>query len=191
MAKIRPGDAAALAPVSRRLTPPGVFLLRMLIFLTLVGFLVAILFDQLQRSFLNNPGPQRPDRRHAASRHRLRLSPGRPALSRNPMGQCLPHFRSRADDQRQAGVACADGDDAARPDRRDIAFDTRHALVHGLDRLAARRSARYRPLSRRPARSSSVFSAPSGVCSRRSSPSVRPSIRSTARRPTTSSSSAI
>ena len=56
MAKTRPGDAAALAPVSRRLTPPGVFLLRMLIFLTLVGFLVAILFDQLERSFLNNPG---------------------------------------------------------------------------------------------------------------------------------------
>ena len=56
MAKIRPGDPAALAPVSRRLAPPGVFLLRMMIFLTLVGFLVAILFDQLQRSFLNNPG---------------------------------------------------------------------------------------------------------------------------------------
>ncbi|HEY8195192.1 MAG TPA: flagellar motor protein MotA [Hyphomicrobium sp.] len=56
MAKIRPGDATALAPVSRRLTPPGVFLLRMTIFLTLVGFLAAILFDQLQRSFLNNPG---------------------------------------------------------------------------------------------------------------------------------------
>ena len=56
MAKIRPGDPAALAPVSRRLTPPGVFLLRMTIFLTLVGFLAAILFDQLQRSFLNNPG---------------------------------------------------------------------------------------------------------------------------------------
>lgn len=56
MAKIRPGDPAALNPVSRRLTPPGVFLLRMTIFLTLVGFLAAILFDQLQRSFLNNPG---------------------------------------------------------------------------------------------------------------------------------------
>ncbi|HVJ79106.1 MAG TPA: flagellar motor protein MotA, partial [Hyphomicrobium sp.] len=56
MAKIRPGDAAALAPVSRRLTPPGVFLLRMTIFLTLVGFLAAILFDQLKHSFLNNPG---------------------------------------------------------------------------------------------------------------------------------------
>jgi hypothetical protein len=56
MAKNRPGDASALAPVSRRLTPPGVFLLRMTIFLTLVGFLAAILFDQLQHSFLNNPG---------------------------------------------------------------------------------------------------------------------------------------
>ena len=56
MAKIRPGDASALAPVSRRLTPPGVFLLRMTIFLTLVGFLAAILFDQLKNSFLNNPG---------------------------------------------------------------------------------------------------------------------------------------
>ena len=56
MAKIRPGEAAVLAPVSRRLTPPGVFLLRMMIFLTLVGFLVAILYDQLHRSFLNNPG---------------------------------------------------------------------------------------------------------------------------------------
>ena len=56
MAKIRPGDTAALAPVSRRLTPPGVFLLRMTIFLTLVGFLAAILFDQLKHSFLNNPG---------------------------------------------------------------------------------------------------------------------------------------
>ena len=55
MAKNRPGDAA-LAPVSRRLTPPGVFLLRMLIFLTLVGFLITILFDQLKRSLLTNPG---------------------------------------------------------------------------------------------------------------------------------------
>jgi len=56
MAKNRPGDASALAPVSRRLTPPGVFLLRMTIFLTLVGFLASILFDQLKRSYLNNPG---------------------------------------------------------------------------------------------------------------------------------------
>ena len=55
MAKIRQGDAA-VAPVARRLTPPGVFLLRMLIFLTLVGFLAAILHEQLIKSFLNNPG---------------------------------------------------------------------------------------------------------------------------------------
>ncbi|MGQ0456221.1 MAG: flagellar motor protein MotA [Hyphomicrobium sp.] len=56
MAKSRQADGAALAPVSRRLTPPGVFLLRMLIFLTLVGFLAAILFEQLKTSLLTNPG---------------------------------------------------------------------------------------------------------------------------------------
>jgi hypothetical protein len=59
MAKSRQGDAG-LGPGSgvgsRRLTPPGVFLLRMLIFLTLVVFLAAILFEQLQRSLLTNPG---------------------------------------------------------------------------------------------------------------------------------------
>nr|HPG89822.1 flagellar motor protein MotA [Hyphomicrobium sp.] len=55
MAKSRSGDDG-LSPVSRRLTPPGVFLLRMMIFLTLVAFLAAILFEQLQRSLLTNPG---------------------------------------------------------------------------------------------------------------------------------------
>ncbi len=55
MAKKRQGDAA-IAPIARRLTPPGVFLLRMVIFLTLVGFLAAILFEQLQRSLLTNLG---------------------------------------------------------------------------------------------------------------------------------------
>lgn len=55
MAKSRQADAA-LSPVSRRLTPPGVFLLRMLIFLTLVGFLAAILYDQLASALLTNPG---------------------------------------------------------------------------------------------------------------------------------------
>jgi hypothetical protein len=54
MAKTRPADAG-LSPVSRRLTPPGVFLLRMVIFLTLVGFLAAILFEQLRKSLLTNP----------------------------------------------------------------------------------------------------------------------------------------
>jgi hypothetical protein len=59
MAKSRQGDAglgSGLGPVSRRLTPPGVFLLRMVIFLTLVAFLAAILFEQLRRSLLTNPG---------------------------------------------------------------------------------------------------------------------------------------
>lgn len=40
----------------RPLTPPGVFLIRMLIFLTLVAFLAAILHKQLIDSFMNNPG---------------------------------------------------------------------------------------------------------------------------------------
>jgi hypothetical protein len=38
------------------LNPPGVFLLRMTIFLILVAFLAAILFDQLKSSLLTNPG---------------------------------------------------------------------------------------------------------------------------------------
>ena len=55
MARKREGDVG-LSPMSRRLTPPGVFLLRMTIFLTLIGFLAAILFDQLKQSWLTNPG---------------------------------------------------------------------------------------------------------------------------------------
>jgi hypothetical protein len=54
MARRRQSDAALSA--HRPLTPPGVFLIRMLIFLTLVAFLAAILHHQLITSFLNNPG---------------------------------------------------------------------------------------------------------------------------------------
>ncbi len=56
MAKNRQVDTGALGPVSRRLTPPGVFLLRMFVFLTLVAFLVSILHEQLQRALATNPG---------------------------------------------------------------------------------------------------------------------------------------
>ena len=49
-------DLAAPPLVHRALTPPGVFLIRMLIFLTLVAFLTAILHKQLIGSFMNNPG---------------------------------------------------------------------------------------------------------------------------------------
>lgn len=55
MARKRDGDTG-LNNLSRRLTPPGVFLLRMTIFLTLIGFLAAILFEQLKQSWLTNPG---------------------------------------------------------------------------------------------------------------------------------------
>ena len=40
----------------RTLTPPGVYLIRMLVFLVLVAFLAAVLHKQLIESFLNNPG---------------------------------------------------------------------------------------------------------------------------------------
>ncbi len=55
MARRRQSDAVS-ALGHRPLTPPGVFLIRMLIFLTLVAFLAAILHQQLVTSFLNNPG---------------------------------------------------------------------------------------------------------------------------------------
>jgi hypothetical protein len=56
MARRRQTDIASSPLVHRTLTPPGVFLIRMLIFLTLVTFLAAILHKQLIASFLNNPG---------------------------------------------------------------------------------------------------------------------------------------
>lgn len=43
-------------PLHRTLTPPGVFLLRMVMFLILVGFLAVILQDQLIKSLKTNPG---------------------------------------------------------------------------------------------------------------------------------------
>ncbi|MDH4980803.1 flagellar motor protein MotA [Hyphomicrobium sp. D-2] len=56
MARRRKNEASGSALGHRPLTPPGVFLIRMLIFLTLVAFLVAILHKQLIDSFLHNPG---------------------------------------------------------------------------------------------------------------------------------------
>ena len=55
MARKREGDAIAEHRVLT-LNSPGVFLLRMTIFLILVAFLAAILFDQLKSSLLTNPG---------------------------------------------------------------------------------------------------------------------------------------
>ncbi len=53
MARKRPGDTAVL---HRTLTPPGLFLIRMLIFLTLVVLIGAILHEPLLRSIMTNPG---------------------------------------------------------------------------------------------------------------------------------------
>ena len=55
MAKKKTADTRA-SGLGRTLTPPGVYLLRMAIFLTLVGFLAAILNQQLVTSFMTNPG---------------------------------------------------------------------------------------------------------------------------------------
>lgn len=55
MAAKRMPDSSA-APFTRTLNPPGLFLLRMVIFLILVGFLTAILFQQMVTAFMNNPG---------------------------------------------------------------------------------------------------------------------------------------
>lgn len=55
MAAKRMTDVSS-APFHRTLNPPGLFLIRMLIFLILVGFLAAILHQQLIESFMNNPG---------------------------------------------------------------------------------------------------------------------------------------
>lgn len=54
MARKRQGETAYGG--HRAITPPGLFLVRMLIFLTLVGFLAAILHEQLLRSVMTNPG---------------------------------------------------------------------------------------------------------------------------------------
>ena len=55
MARKRVSDMNSAA-LHRSLTPPGVFVIRMLIFLTLVAFLAAILHEQLMVSFFTNPG---------------------------------------------------------------------------------------------------------------------------------------
>lgn len=46
---------ASGAPLARSLTPPGAFLVRMLIFLTLVAFIGAILHERIEEAVLTNP----------------------------------------------------------------------------------------------------------------------------------------
>lgn len=54
MARKRPDVTSA--SMHKSLTPPGVFLVRMLVFLTLVAFLTAILHEPLMTAILSNPG---------------------------------------------------------------------------------------------------------------------------------------
>lgn len=52
------GRGVEQAPViaHRKLTQPAVFVIRMLVFLILTGFVVAILYPQIKEAFLSNPG---------------------------------------------------------------------------------------------------------------------------------------
>ncbi|WP_072397067.1 flagellar motor protein MotA [Hyphomicrobium sp. CS1GBMeth3] len=54
MARKRPDVSSG--SVHKSLTPPGLFLVRMLVFLTLVAFLTAILHEQLMIAIMTNPG---------------------------------------------------------------------------------------------------------------------------------------
>ena len=65
MAKPRPSDLAS-RPLHRTLNTPGPFLRGMLVFLVLVGLLVAIISNQLSHRILEQPAAQRPDHRRAA-----------------------------------------------------------------------------------------------------------------------------
>lgn len=55
MARKRNEDRSPGHAPNAKLTPPGVYLARMLVFLTLVAFIVAILYEQLRISVLTNP----------------------------------------------------------------------------------------------------------------------------------------
>lgn len=54
MARKRPDSTSG--SMHKTLTPPGLFLVRMLVFLTLVAFLAAILHEQLMVALMSNPG---------------------------------------------------------------------------------------------------------------------------------------
>ncbi len=109
MARKRSSDITA-APLARSLNPPGVFLVRMLIFLTLVAFLAAILHEQLTVSLMTNPGLNGLILGVLGVRHPLCLPPGDAALSRNSLRQRVPYFRSRPRQRARADAAGTDGD---------------------------------------------------------------------------------
>ena len=150
MARARSADRSPPS-LHRSLSTPGLYLWRMFVFLVLVGLLIAVLHRQLWDAMLNNPGLNILICFVLLARHPLCLPAGAAALSRDPLGQRLPHRRPGPRHLAPPGPAGADGDHAARPHRLAVAVGHLHALDHGLDRLAARRGARHRPLSGRPA----------------------------------------
>jgi hypothetical protein len=52
----RQRNSSAAAPVTRTVSTPGVYLIRMLVFLALVGLIAAILAEQFISAFQSNPG---------------------------------------------------------------------------------------------------------------------------------------
>ena len=165
---------------------PGVYLWRMFVFLVLVGLLIAVLHRQLVGGDAQQPGPQLPDLLRAGRRHPLRLPAGPAALSRDPLGQRLPHRRPGPRHLAPPGAAGADGHHAARPHRLAVAVGHLHALDHGFDRRAAS-TRRATPAAISSACwCSSACSAPSGACSTPSPRSARPSAPSTPGPPTAS-----
>ena len=114
MAKPRPSDIASKT-LHRKLNTPGPFLRGMLVFLALVGFLVAIIHKQLSDAFWNNPLLNGLIFGVLLTGILRAFGQVRPPLSRDPLGQRLPHRRSGPRHLASAGAAGADGDDAARP----------------------------------------------------------------------------
>ena len=71
----------------RLLTSPRIFLVGMAAFLILVGFVVLILYKQIAIAFGANPGLNGLIIGVLGDRLAVRLSPGVPAVPRNPLGQ--------------------------------------------------------------------------------------------------------
>ena len=87
-------DNASFDP--HELSSPQVFLLSMLVFLAIVGFIAAILYRQISYRLHHQSRPQRAHPGGAGGRHPARLQPGRQAVSRGPLGQLLPRRQSEA-----------------------------------------------------------------------------------------------
>ena len=134
-----------------RLSSPRVFLLRMLVFLILAGFVALILYRQIASRLHGEPRPQQPDPRRAAHRHRARPAAGDAADTRDPLGQ--RPSPAPASPARPPAPCSSPPWRRCFERRRGAALHVHHDAAHGagFDRHTARRIARDRPLPDRPA----------------------------------------